>query len=141
MVTLDSSIIPAIIIFLSLVVALNYLLFRPLMRVQAERESRTTGVMAESRGKLDQHASIIESYQTAIRDGRLEAYRKQEQVRAEAMNRRAEALDKARKNAEHMIQQSRAQIQEQVENAKIQLAAEARELGSGIAAAVLRRTA
>jgi F0F1-type ATP synthase membrane subunit b/b' len=55
MVNLDSSIIPAIIIFIVLTVALNKLLFKPLMKVMAERESRTTGLMAQTQERLDNH--------------------------------------------------------------------------------------
>ncbi len=141
MVSLDSSIIPAIVIFLILVVALNYLLFKPLMRIQAERARRTSGSMEESRGKLDRYSKLVESYQATIRNGRMEGYRRQEQIRSEATAKRAAALERAKLSAEQMLQQSREQVAEQVRDAKANLSREAQELAASIASAVLKRSA
>jgi F-type H+-transporting ATPase subunit b len=141
MVSLDSSVIPALVIFLSLVVALNYLLFKPLMRIQDERARRTSGSMEESREKLDRHAKLVESYEAAIRNGRMEGYRRQEQVRSEAMTKRASALEKAKLSAEQMLQQSREQIAGQVRDAKANLGRDAQELAARITSAVLKRSA
>ena len=139
MISLDSSVIPAIIIFLCLVTALNYLLFQPLMRIQAQRANLTTASMAESRKKLDFFGQQMERYHTAIRNGRMEAYRNQEQVRSDATKRRADALARARVAAEQLVRDAQAQLNAQVTAAKVQLSAEARDLALGIAAARLHR--
>jgi F-type H+-transporting ATPase subunit b len=141
MVSLDSSIIPALVIFISLVVALNFLLFQPLMRIQAERARRTSGSMDESREKLDRYSKLMESYQAAIRNGRMEGYRRQEQIRSEAKEKRTGALERARLSAEQLLQQSREQIENQVREAKANLSLDAQELAAGIASAVLKRPA
>ena len=141
MINLDSSIILAIVIFLSLVTALNYLLFRPLMRIQAQREKLTTGSLAESRNKLAHYSEQMDRYQATIRNSRVEAYRHQEDVRSEALKRRAEALRRARTSAEQMLKESQESLSAQVQAAKAQLSNEAQDLASGIALAVLRRPA
>ena len=141
MISLDGSIIAAIFIFLVLVVALNKILFQPLLQVQAERESRTTGLMARTRKKLDHNLELLNQYQTAIKNCRIEGYRRQEQMRAEAMNKRGEALTEARADAERLMQESRDSIQAQGQAAKAKLDYEAREMAGGIAASILRRTA
>ena len=137
MVSLDSSIIPAIIIFLSLVIALNYLLFQPLMRIQAQREKLTTGSLAESRKTLDLYTEQMDKYQAAIRNGRMETYRHQERIRAEAMKRRADALQQARTRAEQMLKESQDYLSGQVQAAKAQLTQEVQYLASAIASALL----
>ena len=141
MVSLDSSIIPALVIFLSLVVALNYLLFQPLMRIQGERARRTSGSMEESREKLDRYSRLVASYEAAIRNGHMEGYRHQEQIRSEAMTKRAAALEKAKRSAEELLQQSREQIAGQVRDAKGNLSRDAQELAARITTAVLKRSA
>ena len=118
MISLDSSIIPAIIIFLVLVVALNKLLFQPILKIQEERENRTTGLMAQTRSQLDHHLELFNQYQATIKTGRMEGYRRQEQVRAEALQRRADALAQARVSAERLMQESRDSIRAQVQAAK-----------------------
>jgi F-type H+-transporting ATPase subunit b len=141
MISLDSSIIWAILIFLCLIAALNHLLFRPLLRVQDERESRTTGLIASTRKRLDHHLDLFNRYQAALKTGRLEGYRRQEELRSEAMRRRAEALDQARKKAEQMIEESRDRIRGQVDVAKGQLGRDAQDIARGIAASLLQRPA
>jgi F-type H+-transporting ATPase subunit b len=141
MVSLDYSLIPAIVIFLTLAIALNYLLFRPLLKVQAERERRTTGQVEQARNQLHHHLDLFNRYQTTIKAGRLEGYRLQEQVRSDAMKKRAQALELARNKAEAQVKESRVSIQEQVQEAKDQLGREAHEIARGIAATVLQRSA
>jgi F-type H+-transporting ATPase subunit b len=141
MISLDYSLIPAVLIFLTVVVALNYLLFKPLMKIQAQREERTTGQLEQARKKLDHHLDLFNRYQAAVKNARMEGYRRQEQVRSEAMKKRAEALEQARKRAEGLLLESRASIQAQVQGAKAQLSLEAHEIARSIAAAVLQRSA
>jgi F-type H+-transporting ATPase subunit b len=141
MISLDESVIAGIIIFLTVVLALNYILFRPLLRVQAERESRTTGTIAQAHKQLQHHAELFGRYEAAIKNARMEGYRRQEQVRSEALEKRKENLDMARKSADELLEQSRDSIRQQVRAAKDELAGEAGEMARSIAAAVLRRSA
>ncbi|HYK91352.1 MAG TPA: ATP synthase F0 subunit B [Acidobacteriota bacterium] len=141
MISLDGSIIPAVIIFLVLVVALDKILFQPLLRVQEERTKRTSGLMASIRKQLDHHLVLFNQYQAALKNGRLEGYRRQEEVRAAAMNKRTQALSQARPDAEKLIQDAHDSIQAQVQAAKLKLDSDAREIAAGISAAIFRRSA
>jgi F-type H+-transporting ATPase subunit b len=141
MISLDLSLIPAILIFLTVIFALNYLLFKPLMKVQAERAGRTTGVLDAARRNLESHLDMFNRYQSTIKNGRLEGYRLQEQVRSEAMKKRAEALAGARTAAEQLVKESRSSIQGQVQTSKARLELEAEEIARGIAVNILQRSA
>lgn len=141
LISLDSSLIPALVIFVVLIAALQHILFKPLAQVQAERESRTTGLMAQTQDKIENQLALFDKYQASIKNARMEAYRRQEQLRAEAKVKRAELLAKAREAAELKIQESRDSIRAQVETAKTQLAMDAQEMARRIAATVLERSA
>jgi F-type H+-transporting ATPase subunit b len=141
MISLDSSVIAAILIFLALIFSLNYLLFKPLVRIQSERESRTTGLITQARKNLDHHLELFNQYQAAIKNARMEGYQLQEQMRDKAMAKRAEAMAQARKSAESRMQEARASIQEQVRVAKEQLADDALGIARSIAANVLHKSA
>jgi F0F1-type ATP synthase membrane subunit b/b' len=140
MMSLDGSLIAAILIFLAVVVVLNRTLFQPLLRVQAEREHRTTGTVAQANKNLERHKELFGRYEASLKNARLEGYRFQETTRSEAMKKRGEMLGEARKEAERMVQGSRQTMQQQVQAAKAQLAQEAQEMAGSIAAAVLRRS-
>ncbi len=123
-----------------LVAALNYILFKPLARIQAERASRTTGLMAQTQEQINNQLNLFNKYQAAIKNARMEGYRRQEQLRSEALKKRAELLARAREAAEQAVRESRDSIHAQVEIAKEQLALDAREVARIIAAAVLEKS-
>lgn len=140
MINLDSSIVPAIVIFLFLIVALNKLLFKPLQKVQAERESRTTGLMQQTQENLNHHLSLFGKYQESIKNARMEGYHRQEQLRAEALKKRAEILARSRAAAERMIVDSRESIRAQVETEKQLLTLDAQEIAGSITSTILGRS-
>jgi F0F1-type ATP synthase membrane subunit b/b' len=84
---------------------------------------------------------LFNEYQETIKNARMEGYKRQEQLRGEAMQKRASLLADARKAAELKIQESREVISAQVETAKEQLARDAQEIARKITATVLERPA
>jgi F-type H+-transporting ATPase subunit b len=141
MISLDDSIIAALIIFLLLIVALNQLLFKPLKRIQVEREDRTTGLMTRMKEQMDNQAGLFNEYQATIKNARMEGYRRQDELRVEALKKRADILARARKEAEELLQNSRNSIQMQVDAAKVQLALESQEMARKITSTILERSA
>jgi len=141
MISLDSSILAAIVIFLGLVAALNRLLFKPLMAIQAERGSRTTGLVRLAKERQNRQLNLFNQYQASIKNARMEGYRQLEQLRADALKKRAELLAQARVAGEGMIRDSRDSLRTQVETAKQQLALDAQEMARTIASTFLGRAA
>jgi len=141
MISLDWSIVPALIIFILTVVALNYLLFKPVTRIQEERERRTTGLMSQTQQELAHHLQLFDEYQATIKNARIEGYRLMEKARSEALVKRSAVLEAAKRDAELQAQQARDSIQAQVTAARAALEEEAREMAGDIAAAVLQRSA
>lgn len=141
MISVDGSIIAAIIIFVLLVFSLDRLLFRPLLQVMNERKARTSGTIAEANRRMQHYAELFERYQNAIKEARAEGYRIQEQARSEGVKKRSAMLEAARAGAEGLIRESRENIRDQVEAAKAQLEREAQEMARTIAAAILKRPA
>jgi F-type H+-transporting ATPase subunit b len=141
MISLDWSIIPALIIFILTVVALNFLLLKPVTRIQEEREMRTTGLMSQTQRDLAHHLHLFDQYQATIKKGRIEGYRLMEKARSEALLHRGAALEAAKRNAEQLTQQARDSIQGQVAEARTALEREAREIAGRIVSIILRRSA
>jgi F-type H+-transporting ATPase subunit b len=141
MISLDLSVIAAVFVFLTLVIVLNFTLFRPLLRVQAERESRTTGAIARADKQLQHCTELFDRYAAAIKNARMEGYRLQELARSDGLASRREVLDHSRRQAEALIGESRDSIRMQVAAARDQLDREAEEMARSITAAILRRPA
>jgi F0F1-type ATP synthase membrane subunit b/b' len=125
MISIDWSIIPALIIFILTAVALNFLLFKPVTRIQEEREMRTSGLMSQTQQDLAHHLHLFDQYRATIKNARIEGYRLMEKARSEALLHRSAALEAAKRNAEQLTQQARDSIQAQVAEARAALELEA----------------
>jgi F-type H+-transporting ATPase subunit b len=141
MISLDWSIIPAILVFIATIIILNFLLFRPVLKVQAERESKTTGLMSQTRKDLDHHLSLFDQYQATVKNARREGYRLVEKSRTDALQYRNTRLEKGRGGAEQLTLEAREMIRSQVVEAKARLERDAQEIARQIASAILRRSA
>jgi len=141
MISIDWSILPAILIFIFTVVALNYLLVKPIIRVQEEREMKTTGLMLQTRQNLAHHLHLFDQYQATIKNARMEEYRLVEKARADALLYRADGLERARKSAERLMLEARDLVKAQVNDAKVKLGTEAEDMARRITSAILRRSA
>ena len=141
MISIDWSIIPAILIFLLTILALNTLLFKPVTRIREERESRTSGLMARTRQDLAHHLQLFDQYEATIKSARMKGYRLVEKARSEALLERTAALDQARVSAEDLMREQRNAIQTQVTVAKTRLEVEAQEMARRISASILQRSA
>lgn len=139
MIGIDFSLVAAVLIFLSVVFALNYILLRPLNRVLEERASRTTGVVEKANIDISRSLEMSGRYQAALKAARIDGYRRMETARAEALRRRTDALAEARTKSEQMIKESRVAIQTQAEESKSRLGRDVDEIAQAIAASVLGR--
>ena len=101
-----------IVLFGVLLVSLNALLFRPLLRTLDLRIERTLGTR-ERAGKLAASADeILARYQQAVSD-----------VRAEAEQARRSQLAEARSQTSARIAQARAEAEQEIERARREVAA------------------
>jgi F-type H+-transporting ATPase subunit b len=141
MISIDASLIPAILIFLAVVVGLNYILLRPLYRVLDERAARTAGVVEAAKKDVNYSVELFNQYEAAIRRGRADGYRLMDSARDEASKNRARALAEARSEAERMVEESRKSIQQQAAESKSRLSREVDEIAQEIATSILGRSA
>ena len=129
----------AIIVFLNFF--LRAVLFKPLGKVLAERDSLTKGAKetAEQSMKLaDQKSAELEA---KLRDARSEVYKEQETQRRQWAEAQAKQVSEARASADAMIQAARQELAKETEVAKASLNAQAAALAEQIEKTVLGRTA
>jgi len=141
MIGIDASLVAAVLIFLSVVMALNYILLRPLNRVLEERAARTTGVVEGAKSDMTHSVELFGQYQAAVKAARVEGYRRMETVRSEALKKRADALAEARTKAQQMVKESRVAIQKQAAESKSHLSRDVDEIARAIATSILGRPA
>ncbi len=137
----DLSVFWVIFFVLLLTVILDRLLFRPILRVIAEREKAITSARElADRSALEARNATAE-FERRTTDARGEIYRQMDEMRRAALAERAGILASTRAEAETQIAAATAQLQAEVENARRTLSEEADALGTAAADRILGRKA
>ena len=112
--------------------------YGPLQKTLRQRHESTVGLREQAEAALAKLEQGTAHYQQALREGRSEVYRIQEQERQRALDYRAELIREAQQRAEAMVAQARNEIRADVENAKSGLAADAEQIAVSITHAILQ---
>jgi F-type H+-transporting ATPase subunit b len=129
--------VPTIIFMVLLYGLYAVLVHRPLVKVLAERRSKTEGAIEKARADIASAEARTAEYEQRIREARLAVYRAQEARRQEALQARAAAVAEARTRAQAQINQARSAMDEDKEAAKAALQGQAGSLAEEIIRSVL----
>jgi F-type H+-transporting ATPase subunit b len=135
----DLSVLWVIAFVLLLTVVLDRLLFKPLTRVMAERATAVQSARALAERAAMQARDAGDEFDRRTRAARGEVYRQMENVRREALARRAALLAETRQEAEASIAEAAARVREEAEDARRRLDRDAESLATTIAERVLGR--
>jgi len=133
--------IPTVILFILLVFAYRFILFRPLMKVRAERRERTMGAMEKSRLAIAAADARTQEYEAKLRAARGEILRQREQRMQQRNAEKESALAAARLAAQQRVHEARAALETQTLEARRQIEGAAGTLAAQVLAAVLPGTA
>ncbi len=129
--------VPTMILFLILLGAYHFILYRPLVRVRAERYKRTKGAMERAMAAIAAADVKSQEYEAKLRAARGEIQRARE-VQIQQWNaERESALASARLLAQDRMEVAKREIAAQTEAARRQLQAGVGRLAHQIMEAVL----
>ena len=131
--------VPTMIIFIFLWVCYRFLVHKPLARVLAEREAKTTGAVKKAQSDIAAAEQKTSEYEQRIREARLSVYKAQESKRQQVLEARAKAIAETRETAHRMVQTARAELEKEASTAKAKLQAEGANLATEILRIVLGR--
>lgn len=135
----DGTLILHIAIILVMVFVLNATLFKPINRILEEREKRTRGRSGEAQEILQRVEEKLAHYEHTLHEARATGYRLMEQQHAEAMRERQAKLNEVREEISHLIAEQKNIISAQTEEARADLAIEARRFAAEIGEQILQR--
>ncbi len=122
-----------------LVIPLNGLLFRPILRVLDEREERIAGTRRRAESTSRQAEEVMERYQREIAKARAEADRERTEKLEQARGSAAQETAAAREETERRIDAARAELGRALDDARASLRPQAESLAREAAAQVLGR--
>jgi len=115
--------IPTVVFVLFLVAFLDRLFFKPLSQTLDARAKATSGALAEARQQAGAAEERLHEYERAIQAARQEIYRHREEVRRKALGERDNNIQKARSQAESMVNDAQAGLERETAMVKVELRA------------------
>lgn len=129
--------VPTVILLALLYVLYTVIVHKPLLRVLAERRSKTEGAVEKSRADIAAAESRTSEYEQKLREARATVFRAQEARRKAALDARTAAMSDARSKAQAQVQAAKADIEKDREAAQAGLQGEAQSLAVEIMRRVL----
>ncbi|MGC8549226.1 MAG: hypothetical protein ACP5M4_05950 [Acidobacteriaceae bacterium] len=129
--------VPTMILFLILVTAYHFILFRPLRRARAERYDRTQGAVERAHAAVAAADVKSQEYEAKLRAARAEIMHARELRMQQWTAERDTALSSARLLSHEHAEAAKREIAQQAEAAKLQLHAEIDQLAAMVQEAIL----
>ncbi len=130
--------IPTIVFTVLLYGIYTALVHKPLVKVLAERRSKTEGAIEKARADIAAAEARTAAYEQRLREARMTVFKHQEALRQQALQARAAVAAEARNKAQAQIGQARTAIEEDKVAAQAGLEAESGKLAAEIIRIVLR---
>lgn len=136
----DGSLIFHLVLIVLMVGLLNATLLKPINRILAARERRTTGSSAEAQKALTSASDKMRDYHQRLRDARTMGYSLLDEERRNAARDRDLKIAGVRAEAARSIDQEKQNIKRDEESARASLVVDARERAVEIGGRILGRS-
>jgi F-type H+-transporting ATPase subunit b len=137
----DLSVFWVIFFVLVLTIVLDRLLLRPILRVMQQREAAIRSARELAERSANEARAATAEFEGRTAAARAEIYRQMDDMRKQALAERAEIVASTRAKAEAEIAAAGSRLEQDVEEARRRLAAEAEALGAAAAERILGRKA
>jgi F-type H+-transporting ATPase subunit b len=134
----DATTLITVLYVIILYICLNRFFFRPLHHILQKRHEMIEGKLENARRRLEVVEARTSEYEQLLRDARSEAYRRQEEKREAALNRKAEFVSEAEAHADKIIEEGKATLAASREAILKKLDGEVDTFGKQLAASILR---
>src|SRR6266852_339502 len=130
--------VPTVLIILAFYVMLRALLFKPLLKVMAERDARTAGARKAAQAAETAAAEKVKQYQEALKRARAQLYSEQEAARRNLLDERAAVLKEARGKAAAEVAAGKERVAKELAAARRGIEGAVGQLAAEIARRVLQ---
>jgi F-type H+-transporting ATPase subunit b len=129
--------VPTMVLFLLLVIAYGLLVRRPLDRILAERNARTTGAVEQAKGAISQAEARAAEYEDKLRHAKAEIFAAREKRLKQWASERDLALAEARAATMEKVMAAKSEIDQSVAVARKQIEGMSNDLSEQILRAVM----
>lgn len=118
---------------------LNTLIFKPILRIIDERVAAVRGARELADSAAQKATAAAAEYDQKLNTARAEVYRQMDDMRKEALDKRAEVLAATRATVEQELKTATARVQQESQEARAALDRDASNLAGAIVSRVLGR--
>lgn len=136
----DVSVIIQIINFIVLAVVLNYLLFKPIRGIIAQRAEKMATLSSEIESDTDSATAKGEQMDRELSEARRQGVDAKEQFKEEGHSEERQIIDLATQEMEKAVTEVREQISEEIGQARDELKNQVQEFGQDLAQKILGRS-
>ncbi|HMD42886.1 MAG TPA: ATP synthase F0 subunit B [Candidatus Acidoferrum sp.] len=130
--------VPVALIILLFYLILRSLFFRPLLKVMAERDARTSGAQKAAEVAQNAAAEKIRQYQEALKQARARVYQEQEAWRKKLLEERAAVLKDARTKATTEVNSAKERVAGEFASAKREIESTTAQLAAEVTRRILQ---
>jgi F-type H+-transporting ATPase subunit b len=139
MIDIDKTLLIQIINFLVLLIALNFLLFKPIRQVMKEREQGISGALGDARTAQERMQGLLENYNVSLAEAKQKAVTTYNALYQQGLDSHRDMIAAERAKAGEMLDKARAEIVAASTAARADLRKEAERLSQDITAKMLGR--
>ncbi|MFZ5584848.1 MAG: ATP synthase F0 subunit B [Thermodesulfobacteriota bacterium] len=139
MISINATLLVQIVNLLVLLVIMNYVMYRPLRRLVAQRREAIEQGHAEARRQLGEAEALASNYQQALRRGRTGVAERLAVFQREAEEQGKAAIEEAQAKARASAQAMRERVERELAQARQDIAQEAQTVAQAMARQILQR--
>jgi F-type H+-transporting ATPase subunit b len=140
MIDIDKTLLIQIINFLVLLIALNFILFKPIRRIMLEREQGISSAFSDAKGAQERMQGLLDNYNVSVADAKQTAAATYNALYQQGIDAQREMIAAERAKAGEMLDKARAEILTASAAARADLRKEAERLSQEITSRLLGRT-
>jgi F-type H+-transporting ATPase subunit b len=125
--------------FFLLMFLLNKLLYKPVLKILAEREERVAGGQEQAKKLIEDGQQLFSTYNQKLHNAKLDAITVKNSTRNQAVEEGNAIIDEARKKAEVIVADVQKEMAEEIARVKKELEPELGIMASTIAQQILGR--
>ncbi len=135
----DITIVAQLVIFLTVMVALNRFVFKPVLRILELRKSKTKGEREKLEAINQKTEKLVQEYEAKIQEARQEGLKMKEAIRKEGGTQAQKIIHEAKKTSLNELGNIREEIEKAAQQSSKKLEEEAEVLSQSLAEKVLGR--
>ncbi len=139
MIDINITLLYELISFIILLIALNFILFKPIRQIMREREQGISSALEDAKAAQDRVQSLLERYSASLAEAKQKAAGTYNTMYQQGLDAQRDTISAERAKAGEMLDKARAEIATAANAARTDLKKEAERLSQEIASKLLGR--